>query len=66
MFEQVFKNIDKILRNEACCTTELDYTAQSSRLVFLKYLDTLEMERTMETELVGKSLPNIRDAFIGF
>lgn len=27
MFEQAFKNIDDILRKEAGCTTELDYTA---------------------------------------
>lgn len=26
MFEQAFKNIDADLRNEAGCTTELDYT----------------------------------------
>ena len=26
MFEQVFKNIDDVLRKEAGCTTELDYT----------------------------------------
>lgn len=26
MFEQAFKNIDDELRNEAGCTTELDYT----------------------------------------
>ncbi len=26
MFEQAFKNIDDILRKEAGCTTELDYT----------------------------------------
>ena len=26
MFEQTFKNIDDVLRKEAGCTTELDYT----------------------------------------
>jgi hypothetical protein len=26
MFEQAFKNIDDVLRKEAGCTTELDYT----------------------------------------
>jgi type I restriction enzyme M protein len=30
MFEPAFKNIDDILRKEAGCTTELDYTEQSS------------------------------------
>ena len=38
MFEQVFKNIDDVLRKEAGCTTELDYTEQTSWLLFLKYL----------------------------
>jgi type I restriction-modification system DNA methylase subunit len=42
MFEQAFKNIDDILWKEAGCTTELDYTEQSSWLLFLKYLDGLE------------------------
>lgn len=30
MFEQVFKNIDDVLRKGAGCTTELDYAEQSS------------------------------------
>ena len=42
MFEQAFKNIDDILRKESGCTTELDYTEQTSWLLFLKYLDGLE------------------------
>ena len=41
MFEQAFKNIDDVLRKEAGCTTELDYTEQTSWLLFLKYLDGL-------------------------
>jgi hypothetical protein len=32
MFEQAFKNIDDVLWKEAGCTTELDYTEQSSWL----------------------------------
>lgn len=55
MFEQTFKNIDDVLRKEAGCTTELDYTEQTSWLLFLKYLDDLEEERAMEAELLGKS-----------
>ena len=39
MFEQAFKNIDDVLWKEAGCTTELDYTEQTSWLLFLKYLD---------------------------
>ena len=38
MFEQAFKNIDDILSKEAGCTTELNYTEQTSWLLFLKYL----------------------------
>ena len=38
MFEQAFKNIDDVLRKEAGCASELDYTEQTSWLLFLKYL----------------------------
>ncbi len=41
MFDQAFRNIDDILWKEAGCTTELDYTEQTSWLLFLKYLDGL-------------------------
>ena len=54
MFEQAFKSIDDILWKEAGCTTELDYTEQSSWLLFLKYLDSLEQDRASEAELEGK------------
>ena len=53
MFEQTFKNIDDVLRKEAGCTTELDYTEQTSWLLFLKYLDELEGDRAIEAELRG-------------
>jgi type I restriction enzyme M protein len=43
VFEQAFKNIDDVLWKEAGCTTELDYTEQTSWLLFLKYLDGLEL-----------------------
>ena len=55
MFEQTFKNIDDVLWKEAGCSSELDYTEQSSWMLFLKYLDDLEQEKAMEAELVGKS-----------
>lgn len=55
MFEQTFKNIDDVLWKEAGCSSELDYTEQSSWMLFLKYLDDLELERSMQAELVGKS-----------
>ena len=54
MFEQAFRNIDDVLRKEAGCTTELDYTEQSSWLLFLKYLDGFEQDRAMEAQLDGK------------
>lgn len=54
MFEQTFKNIDDVLHKEAGCGTELDYTEQSSWILFLKYLDDLEKERAQEAELMGK------------
>ena len=54
MFEQTFKNIDDVLWKEAGCTTELDYTEQTSWMLFLKYLDDLEQERAMQAELLGK------------
>jgi type I restriction enzyme M protein len=53
MFEQAFKDIDDVLWNEAGCTTELDYTEQTSWLLFLKYLDGLEQDRADEAALHG-------------
>ena len=54
MFEQTFKNIDDVLWKEAGCSSELDYTEQTSWMLFLKYLDDLETERSMEAELLAK------------
>ena len=62
MFEQTFKNIDDVLWKEAGCTTELDYTEQTSWMLFLKYLDDLERARAMEAELVGRPYDFIIDA----
>jgi type I restriction enzyme M protein len=61
VFEQAFKNIDDVLRKEAGCTTELDYTEQTSWLLFLKYLDGLEQDRQMEAELEGRPYSFILD-----
>jgi type I restriction enzyme M protein len=55
MFEQAFKNIDDVLWKEAGCSSELDYTEQTSWMLFLKYLDDLEQERAIEAELVNKT-----------
>jgi len=61
MFEQAFKNIDDVLWKEAGCTTELDYTEQTSWLLFLKYLDGLEQDRADEAALSGKKYSYILD-----
>ena len=61
MFEQAFKNIDDVLWKEAGCTTELDYTEQTSWLLFLKYLDGLEQDRADEAALNGRKYTYILD-----
>ena len=61
MFEQAFRNIDNILWKEAGCTTELDYTEQTSWLLFLKYLDSLEEDRATEAKLEGRKYSYILD-----
>jgi type I restriction enzyme M protein len=55
VFEQTFKNIDDVLHKDAGCTSELDYTEQSSWLLFLKYLDALEQDKADEAKLQGDS-----------
>lgn len=61
MFEQAFKNIDDVLWKDAGCTSELDYTEQTSWLLFLKYLDGLEQDKATEAALNGKSYTFILD-----
>lgn len=61
MFEQTFKNIDDVLWKDAGCTSELDYTEQSSWLLFLKYLDALEADRATAAALSGKTYTHILD-----
>ena len=61
MFEQAFKNIDDVLWKEAGCTTELDYTEQTSWLLFLKYLDGLEQDRADVAALEGRRYAFILD-----
>ena len=55
MFEQALKNIDDIPWKEVGCTTELDYTEQTSWLLFLKYLDGLEHDKSDESKLEGRN-----------
>lgn len=61
MFEQAFKNIEDVIWKEAGYTTELDYTEQTSWLLFLKYLDGLEQDRAMEAELEGRPYKYLLD-----
>lgn len=60
-FEQAFRAIDDCLRKEAGCGTELDYTEQTSWLLFLKYLDGLEEDRAAMALLEGRSHAPILD-----
>src|ERR1700676_3616695 len=61
MFEQAFRNIDDVLRKEAGCTTELDYTEQTSWLLFLKHFDGLEQDKADEAGLERKKYTFILD-----
>jgi len=61
MFEQAFRNIDDVLWKDAGCTSELDYTEQSSWLLFLKYLDALEADKATGAALSGKKYDHILD-----
>jgi type I restriction enzyme M protein len=53
-FEQAFRAIDDCLPKEAGCGTELDYTEQTSWLLFLKYLDGLEEDKAAVAALEGR------------
>lgn len=61
VFEQAFRNIDDILWKEDGCSTELDYTEQTSWLLFLKYLDDLERDRATEAALENRTYSYILD-----
>jgi len=61
MFEQALRNIDDVLWKEAGCSSELDYTEQTSWLLFLKYLDGLEQDKAIEAQLQGKKYAFILD-----
>ena len=63
-YESTFNAIDNILRNEAGCSTELDYIEQTSWLLFLKYLDDLEAEREMNALMTGKEYKRIITGFL--
>ena len=61
-FEQAFRNIDDALWKDPGCTSELDYTEQTSWILFLKYLDDLETVKQMDAELQGKKYTPIIEA----
>ena len=61
MFEQAFKNIDDVLWKEAGCSSELDYTEQTSWLLFLKYLDGLEIDRATQATLESRPYAYLLD-----
>ena len=46
-FESSFKAIDNTLHHDDGCSTALDYVEQSSWVLFLKYLDDLELTRAV-------------------
>ncbi len=59
MFEQTFKNIDDVLWKDPGCSSELDYVEQTSWVLFLKYLDDLEKDKKISSDLAGKNYENI-------
>ena len=61
MFEQTFRNIDDILYKDAGADSELDYIEQTSWILFLRYLDELELEKKDKAELKGQSYTFILD-----
>ncbi len=61
MFEQSFKNIDNLLRKDKGLSTEIDYVEQTSWLLFLKYLEDLEKNKSLEAELNGQIYTPILD-----
>lgn len=60
-FRQTFRALDNVLRQEAAQTTELDYTEQTSWMLFLKYLEHREEERADEAALAGRQHRPILD-----
>ena len=61
MFEQTFKNIDDILFKDSGADSELDYIGQTSWVMFLRYLDELELDKADSAELEGKTYSYILD-----
>ncbi|WP_331280062.1 MULTISPECIES: type I restriction-modification system subunit M N-terminal domain-containing protein [unclassified Pseudoalteromonas] len=53
--------MDDIFHKNAGCSSELDYTEQSSWMLFLKYLDDLEFTKSQEAELIAEDYQYIID-----
>jgi len=62
MFEQAFKNIDDILFKDGGANSELDYIEQISWVMFLRYLDEAEVQKSDEAALRGETYHHIIDA----
>ncbi|HAP69259.1 MAG TPA: type I restriction endonuclease subunit M [Flavobacteriales bacterium] len=60
-FEQTFKNIDDTLYKDAGADSELDYIEQTSWVLFMCYLNSLEEDRKDEAELRGETYEHIID-----
>lgn len=61
MFEQTFKNIDDLLYKDSGADSELDYIGQTSWVMFLRYLDELEQDKSDKAGLEGKDYQYILD-----
>jgi len=59
MFEAAFKNIDDTLWKDAGCSSELDYIEQTSWVLFLKYLEDYESDKSTAAELNGETYKRI-------
>lgn len=62
-YEATFNAIDKILRQEAGCSNELDYIEQTTWILFLKYLDDLESDLEVAAQFEGKEYRRVVTGF---
>lgn len=53
-FTQTFKNIDDLLYKDSGADSEIDYIEQSSWILFLRYLESLEQDKEDQAILEGK------------
>jgi type I restriction enzyme M protein len=58
VFGQAFQHIADVLWREAGSTTELEYTEQTSWLLFLKYFDWLEQHCLDEGKATPRPIAN--------